>query len=284
MGILHGHVVTFTRDFCALQRPNSSMKAQLQDLLLEYQSRLSPDDLKTLCRLLADNEHAPKALLITLCKRSARICHSLLLLSNVLNANDLIDIIDLKGLAHARVIARRRNIDPALKAHLHNLNDTRIDQALELRQMPLQPTASQGSMQKNIQLRTVNHTLDEAFSQLSKENDLSFIYTAFVDNLSLEFVSVRNLCSDFKSRNLPIALHFLRLSLQTAWQIFERLACDTDINDDIRDQFFKTYESLDYSISVATVKSWQKDDMKAQQIYNSAANQSNVQSTKKIAG
>jgi uncharacterized protein (DUF2336 family) len=283
MGILHSHVITFTRDFCAQQRPNASQKAQLQDLLLAYQSRLSPDDLKTVCSLLASNDHAPKALILELCKRATGICHPLLLASRTLNTEDLIGIINSKGLTYARIIARRTNIDHILASHLRELNDSRVDRALELRQKPVQPSLGKPSAYSNIRLERVNVDLDAELLKLTEEDDVGFIHTALVDNLSLEFVSVRNLCSDFTSRNLPVALHYLRLSTQTAWQVFKRLAHGRSLKDDIREQFMQTYESLDFSTSVATVKSWQKDDLRAQEIYSRAANQTTTNSARKAA-
>lgn len=283
MGIMHNHVVTLVRDFCALNRPSTIKKTQLQDLLMEYQNCLSPDDLKTICSLFAQNNNVPKPLIIALCHHSASICHPLLLASSMLTNDDLIEIIDAKGLEHARIIARRSNIDPKLRFHLREQNDERIDRALELRQMPLPVEGSVSPAFKNIRVHQINSALDEEFVQLTKESDISFIHTALVDNLSLEFVSVRNLCSNFTSRNLPIALHYLRLSTQTAWLVFVSLAHETNLSDDVHAQFVKTYENLDYSISVATVKSWQQDDLRARKIYSNVANQSRSELIKKTA-
>jgi hypothetical protein len=80
-----------------------------------------------------------------------------------------------------------------------------------------------------------------------------------------------------------VALHYLRLSTETAWQVFKRLAHGRFLRDDIREQFIQTYESLDFSTSVATVKSWQKDDLRAQEIYSRAANQTTTNSVRKAA-
>ncbi len=275
-------VISAAREFAQLQRPSFSQKLQFQDLLSAYLDNLPVEDITSICNILASCTHVPRSLIMKLCKQDANNCRSLLLTSPALQEADLAELIEgTKQLDHARVIARRTNLPPSVSALLRELEDEKVDRALDLRQRPLilagQDAANSGEIGED--------SVDGAFLDLCVEDSDILIYTAFADHLGLNLISCKMLCTDLTSRNLPTAMRYLNLSEDTAWRLYQRLAKSEARKPGVADAFSATYRNLTKEQCRTVISEWQMDELVMAVRYSSAANQSepNKKSIKQTA-
>lgn len=133
--------------FCSLTRPSRNEIAKLEDLTLPLYEGVSAESLRFVAAALSEVEHAPHALILRLADESVEIAAPLLLRSKALTDIDLIALIGRRGLAHARVIARRPTLNPTIAALVRALNraelkmvhNDRLEREEEMK--PLQPAA-----------------------------------------------------------------------------------------------------------------------------------------------
>lgn len=102
--------------FTSLTRPSRREIAQLAQLTLPLIDRTSIEARRFACAVLSDSRHAPADLVQRLCEEPVETCAPLLIRSPLLSNADLVRIIGAKGAAHARVIARRGDLHPAIAA------------------------------------------------------------------------------------------------------------------------------------------------------------------------
>ena len=107
--------------FCSLTRPTRQEIAQLDELALSLYDQVSPDSLRYVAAALSDLPHAPSGLVGRLAMEEIEIAAPLLLRSPVLPDAMLIMIIARRGLSHARAIARRARLEPAISALIRAL-------------------------------------------------------------------------------------------------------------------------------------------------------------------
>jgi uncharacterized protein (DUF2336 family) len=100
--------------FCSLPRPSRREIAQVEDLTLSLFDGVSVGSLRFVAAALSECEYPPTALVRRLCEQPADIAAPLLMRSNALADIDLIALIGRHGLPHARAIARRKNLNPAI--------------------------------------------------------------------------------------------------------------------------------------------------------------------------
>jgi uncharacterized protein (DUF2336 family) len=100
--------------FCSLTRPSRNEVAKLEDLVLPLYDGVSVESRRFVAAALSEIESAPAALVRRLADESVDIAAPLLLRSLALTDADLIALIGRRGIAHARVIARRRNLNQTI--------------------------------------------------------------------------------------------------------------------------------------------------------------------------
>ncbi|MDH6230078.1 uncharacterized protein (DUF2336 family) [Mesorhizobium soli] len=103
--------------FCSLTRPTRREISQLEDLALPLFDQVPVDARRFASAALSECEYAPRALILRLSNETVDIAAPLLIRSKLLRDIDLITLIGRHGLPHARAIARRPDINPAI-AHL----------------------------------------------------------------------------------------------------------------------------------------------------------------------
>lgn len=103
--------------FCSLPRPSRREIAQLEDLALPLFNDVSDEALRFGAAALSETEYAPRQLVLRLADAKVDVAAPLLIRSVVLTDVDLIAIIGRHGLPHARAIARRKDLNPAI-SHL----------------------------------------------------------------------------------------------------------------------------------------------------------------------
>jgi uncharacterized protein (DUF2336 family) len=107
--------------FCSLTRPSRREIAQLDDLTLPLFDEVSTEGLRFAAAALSECESAPMGLVKRLSEAEVGIAAPLLTRSAALTDVDLISLIGRKGLPHARAIARRKNLHPAIASLIRAL-------------------------------------------------------------------------------------------------------------------------------------------------------------------
>ena len=111
--------------FCSLTRPTRREIAQLEDLALPLFDLVSVDARRFAAAALSECDYAPRALLMRLCNETVDIAAPLLIRSRLLKDIDLITLIGRHGLPHARAIARRPGLNPAITGLVRALDNAR---------------------------------------------------------------------------------------------------------------------------------------------------------------
>lgn len=100
--------------FCSLTRPTRLEITQFEDLARPLFPMVSVEARRFAAAALSDYAYAPVALVRLLANQPIDIAAPLVMRSPVLKDIDLIALIGRHGLPHARVIARRANLNPAI--------------------------------------------------------------------------------------------------------------------------------------------------------------------------
>lgn len=100
--------------FCSLTRPTRREIAQLDQLAMPLYDRVSAETRRYVAAALSDSPYAPPELARRLADEPVEIAAPLLVRSPVLADVDLVGLIARRGVEHARVIARRGNLNPAI--------------------------------------------------------------------------------------------------------------------------------------------------------------------------
>ncbi|GGB08880.1 hypothetical protein GCM10011491_41090 [Brucella endophytica] len=119
--------------FTGITRPARSEIQQLEDLALPLLENATPRGKRHVAAVLSQLDTAPRKLVLALCGEAVEIAAPLLLRSSVLTSNDLVEIIGKHGLAHARAIARRPELDGIVGSVLESFADPVIDRSMEVR-------------------------------------------------------------------------------------------------------------------------------------------------------
>jgi len=112
--------------FCSLTRPTRREITQLEDLALPLFDLVSVDARRFAAAALSECDYAPRALVVRLCNQTIDIAAPLLIRSPLLRDIDLITLIGRHGLAHARAIARRKELNPAIAGLVRALDNARL--------------------------------------------------------------------------------------------------------------------------------------------------------------
>lgn len=113
--------------FAEIPRPGRAEIARLDDLVMPLLERVSPDSRRFAATTLAEHASAPPGLMRALASDLPEIAEPVLIHSPVLRELDLIVVIARGGRPHARMIARRPNLPPAIRNLLAMLRDPEIE-------------------------------------------------------------------------------------------------------------------------------------------------------------
>jgi uncharacterized protein (DUF2336 family) len=100
--------------FCSLTRPSRRDISQLEDLTLPLFDSVSAEARRYVAAALSECPQPPSGLVRRLCDEPVEVAAPLLVRSNALADIDLIRLIGRHGLGHARVIARRPDLNPTI--------------------------------------------------------------------------------------------------------------------------------------------------------------------------
>ena len=237
--------------FCSLTRPTRQEIAQLDELALSLYDQVSPDSLRYVAAALSDLPHAPSGLVGRLAMEEIEIAAPLLLRSPVLPDAMLIMIIARRGLSHARAIARRTRLEPAISALIRALEASTgsapdvggaesdpCEPPLHVAAEPAQPrpadiardrlrvmmadagAGTPGAMGDAI--AALPPARYETLMRTALSGSTSLFQTALADALDIEFRSAGQLLSDGGRNGLMLVLAGLELSTS---QAFLLVAC-----------------------------------------------------------
>lgn len=131
--------------FCSLTRPSRNEIAKLEDLTLPLYGHVSADARRFVAAALSEAEYAPAQLVRRLAEESVDIAAPLLLRSRALTDVDLIALIGRRGIVHARVIARRKNLHPTIAALVKALNRSELRAVVSEPKPKEQPMTAESS-------------------------------------------------------------------------------------------------------------------------------------------
>ncbi|MBU0581918.1 MAG: DUF2336 domain-containing protein [Alphaproteobacteria bacterium] len=103
-----------TSAFCSLTRPSRRDIVQIEDLALPLFNLVSVEARRYMAAALSDCQSPPPALVRRLCDETVDVAAPLLIRSKALTDTDLITLISRHGAGHARAIARRPDLHPAI--------------------------------------------------------------------------------------------------------------------------------------------------------------------------
>ena len=104
--------------FASLSRPTKTEVQQFQDLSLALYDRVPESAKRHAAVMIAGNAFAPRELVWKLANEPAGVAAPLLARSPVLQARDIPPLIARHGIAHARLLAQRTDLEPPLRALL----------------------------------------------------------------------------------------------------------------------------------------------------------------------
>lgn len=225
--------------FCSLPRPSRREIAQLEDLALPLFDSVGPDSLRFVAAALSECGQAPPALVRRLCAQPVEIAAPLLIRSPVLTDADLVALIGRHGLPHARAIARRKGLAPAIADLVRVLEKPTLarkpagDTVVPLPQAPSAPGAAAESARE--QLRAMMRAQQEREATAINPTGASSTYarlreaaltgngalfhTALADALGIDFAAARALASCPEASPLLAALRALDLNEDRAFLI-----------------------------------------------------------------
>lgn len=112
--------------FCSLTRPTRREIAQLEDLVLPLFDHTSVEARRFAAAALSECDYAPRALIQRLCNETVDIAAPLLVRFKPLRDIDLIVLIGRHGISHARAVARRPGLNPAIADLVRALDNSKL--------------------------------------------------------------------------------------------------------------------------------------------------------------
>lgn len=228
--------------FCSLPRPSRREIAQLEDLALPLFDDVSDEALRFGAAALSETEYAPRQLVLRLADAKVDVAAPLLIRSVVLTDVDLIAIIGRHGLPHARAIARRKDLNPAISHLIRALERPALtvaqdaDKAAE-KTAPTKPKPGEAADDARHRLRAImadRHVSTTAAAkqtgtrggspyQKLRETALSgntaFFKTALADVLQIDFATAHSIVAAEDYSRLLAALRALDLGDDPAFLI-----------------------------------------------------------------
>lgn len=226
--------------FCSLPRPSRREIAQLEDLALPLFDDTPGEALRFGAAALSESEYAPRQLVLRLADAKVDIAAPLLIRSRALTDVDLIALIGRHGLPHARAIARRKDLNPAISHLIRALErpargrpretgDASVDETPE----PATRIPGQAAETVRQHLRAVMADRAETarppaktggnpyrkLREMALSGNAAFFKTALADALRIDFATAHSIATADDYSRLLTALRTLELGDDHAFLI-----------------------------------------------------------------
>lgn len=267
--------------FCSLTRPSRREIAQLDDLTLPLFDMVSVESRRYVAAALSECEYAPAGLIRRLCDETVDIAAPLLIRSRALTDVDLIALIGRHGISHARAIARRPGLNPAIAGLARALDRPVLVQTR--READAKPQASLATAPDRTfqparsaddarrRLRSMMEPAQQApnapmgAASYTKLRDTAltgnavFFQTALADAMGIGFAEAGGITSNSGYSALLAALRALDLSEERAFLVVAA-ACPAQFShpEAIR-LFLERFRSLDHETALERVRGWKAE-------------------------
>ena len=284
--------------FASLVRPSRKEIAQLEDLTRPLYDSVSVDGRRFVAAVLSELELVPTELVGRLAEETVDIAAPLLLRSRSFTDVDLIALIGRHGLPHARVIARRENLNPViaqLVTALARSEDSRKSAVADCPPAPERPMKEARSAVPNdtqpdrrssgatvedvrVQLRAMMRPGDperRTGSLAASRADAprnpyarlldgaltgvgSFFQTALADALDIGFAQARSIAVGPDLSDFQAALKFLNLSEEQAFVIAAALHPNQFGHPETVRLFLQRYRLLRHEAAAGRIRGWKE--------------------------
>jgi uncharacterized protein (DUF2336 family) len=263
--------------YCSLSRPIRAETVQLEDLTLPLYDSVSDETLRFVAAALSECSVPPPALVLRLCNERPEISAPLLVRTTALSDADLVGLIGKHGISHARVIARRSKLHPAIAALISLLDKQAPAQAqisvvkdwrkAEPDERPAErPLTSE--TRAEMARRTLRsmmfspHSQGEAYRELriaALTGQAHVLTAALGDALHVDEVAAAALLQPAQSSMLITALRSLALSGEQAFLIAACAAPARFIRHAAISDFVEQFSARSISDARYQIESWRAD-------------------------
>lgn len=233
--------------FCSLPRPSRREIAQAEELALSLFESVSVESRRFVAAALSESEYPPAALVRRLCEEPVDIAAPLLIRSNALTDIDLIAVIGRHGLPHARAIARRKDLTPAIadlirvleKPTLVHVSEARPAASVtvkseatgkpkpafvpgekaEVARQKLRSIMASGRPVEASSINAPDASIYAKLRETALTGNATFFQTALADALDLDFATARSLMAGTTYSSLLVALRALDVGEDKAFLI-----------------------------------------------------------------
>lgn len=253
--------------FCSLPRPTRLDLAQIDDLTLPLFDRISPASRRYAAAALSECDPAPAGLVRRLAGEPIDVAAPLLVRSTALSPADLIELIGRHGLSHARAIARRENLHPAIadlvRALTRGAEEPRTTGPAPLRQ-PGDAAERMRSRLKGMMRDSANDAVRQprdrqtVFARLrdaALDEHRPFFETALADALILAMPVARRIARD-PAGDLPLALHALGLDGEQALVVTAAIDPASAADERAIKTFLRDFASITAAEAAAALRRW----------------------------
>lgn len=275
--------------FCSLTRPLRQDVVQLEELAMPLIARASARAKRHAAAALSESADAPKPVVMALAEEPIEISAPLLLRSAVLTSVDLIAIVHRRGIAHARIVSRRRDPGPELLGLLHSFDDPVIERALGLQGHtaggPARPKPSKASplpdplsgpaitlkdmraalrdiMEESAAVR--RHGEDDVAAALIEkalDDNPALFETALADALAVSLDRARRIIGEDPGPDFFFALRALGLVAQDVYFLTGLVYGSAEAEKAELREFARGYGAIDAETAQAAVRRWKAEEI-----------------------
>ncbi len=284
--------------FCSLTRPSRREALQLDDLTLPLFDMVSIDARRFVAAALSDCGVVPPELHARLADQPVEVAAPLLVRSAHLRDVDLIALIGRHGLGHARAIARRKKLDPAIAQLIRAMEAAAAAAAGASEPSPADPAPAQAPAQAEPagkgeaaeatreRLRAIMKvgrpvapagTEDESGADFVRLRDAAltgepqFLATALAETLKVNLATARALPSAGGLSSLLAAFRSLNFTEERAFLLVSAILPGQFPHPESVRLFLERYRALDVETARERVRGW-KLEMVANWIQWQSAN------------
>lgn len=282
--------------FGSLSRPTKAEIQQFEELSLALYEKVPEGARRHAAVMIATNGFAPRALVLKLANEPAAVSAPLLANSPILLARDIPPLIARHGVMHARILAQRSDLEPALRALLavfvrNNGDEADTDDAMRPAAAPAAAPAANvvktperaPAPLSNVPAEDVRSALRGAMAANSGRPELPvttarpalapearlqptalsgnpvFFQTALADALELPFQKVGDILSQDRQANLIMALRSIPLPAEKAFVIAAALWPQRFASPQAIARFLQRYKLTAIDAARDRVARWRED-------------------------
>lgn len=251
--------------FCSITRPTRREIAQLDDLAVPLLRSVSDESLRYVAAALSDLPQAPPVLVRQLADQPVDISAPILMRSPILTNIDLVALIGRHGVAHARAIAARTDLDERIARLIRSigtLERTAPEKAEETRQRLLAMMKPAGEPRNEPPAAPVRlHWEGEPGLYLKLRSTAlagipALFHTALADALELEHADARDIVEAEDIVPLLTALRFLSLTPEQAFLIVQCVRHEAFNRAGSIATLLETFETLEPDRVAEIVEEW----------------------------